>query len=135
MFLAAADIVLFFHLLVIIFIVGGFFAISAGIMLRKRWVKNFRFRITHLAAIIFVVAETWLEKLCPLTDLENWLRQKGGSDSYGRTFVSYWFDKIIYHDLDFLVFQVSYSVFGLLVILQWIVRPPVLPFPKNKKGC
>jgi hypothetical protein len=133
MYRLAADLLLFIHSLFVFFIIAGFLAVNAGIILKKDWVRSFRFRFLHLVSISYVVAETWLGKLCPLTDLENWLRIKSGGGAYGRTFVSYWLDKLIYYDFDIMVFQAVYTLFGILVLLQWIICPPRLHLKRRNK--
>ena len=66
-----ADGVLVAHALFIAFVVFGQVLILLGLLLGWRWVRNFRFRIAHLAAIGIVVVQAWIGVLCPLTILEN----------------------------------------------------------------
>ena len=50
-----ADAVLLVHFGVVVFVVGGLVVVSLGNALRWRWVNAMAFRLTHLAAIAFVV--------------------------------------------------------------------------------
>jgi len=52
-----ADAVLIVHLLFVAFVVGGVAFIWIGAMCGWRVVRNFPFRVLHLAAILFVFAE------------------------------------------------------------------------------
>ena len=78
-----ADIVLTLHVAVVAFVVGGLVLVLAGNLRGWRWVNALWFRLAHLAAIVIVVAETWLGLLCPLTTLEMWLRARAGVVGYG----------------------------------------------------
>jgi hypothetical protein len=69
-----ADIVVAIHLALVGFIVIGLAAILLGIVLKWRWVRNFWFRIVHLAMIATVVEKTILGVRCLLTVWEDQLR-------------------------------------------------------------
>ena len=77
-----ADVVLALHVAVAAFIVGGLVLIVVGNLCGWRWVNALWFRLAHLAAIVFVVAEAWIDIACPLTSLEMWLREKAHAASY-----------------------------------------------------
>jgi hypothetical protein len=119
-----ADGVLVLHFGVVVFIVGGLVMVLAGNLLRWRWVNRRGFRMAHLAAIGFVIVQSWLGQLCPLTTLESWLRVQAGSTAYEKSFIEHWFQKLIYYEAPFWVFAAVYSVFGLLVLLAWWRFPP-----------
>ena len=82
-----ADAVVAIHLALVGFIVIGMAAIVLGIVLRWRWVRNFYFRIIHLAMIAIVVEMTIFGVGCPLTDWENQLREKAGETVEQGTFI------------------------------------------------
>lgn len=119
-----ADSVLVLHFGVVAFIVGGLVMVLAGNLLRWRWVNRRGFRLAHLAAIGFVIAQSWLGQLCPLTTLESWLRVQAGATAYEKSFIEYWLQKLIYYEAPFWLFAAVYSVFGLLVLLAWWRFPP-----------
>ena len=77
-----ADAILLFHAAYVAYVVLGLVAIVVGIALNWNWVRNFWFRITHLAAIGLVVTESLVGLECPLTVLENRLRQAAGQRGY-----------------------------------------------------
>lgn len=119
-----ADAVLALHFAIVVFVVGGLVVILAGNWLGWLWVNHWWFRIAHLAAIAFVVIQTWLGQLCPLTILESWLRELAGAAAYRESFIEHWLQRIIFYDLPFWVFTLVYTVFGLLVVLAWWLYPP-----------
>jgi ABC-type multidrug transport system permease subunit len=134
LYLLAADLVLSIHLLFVGFVVFGLIVIFIGGGLSWNWVRNPAFRITHLLGIGLVVLQSWLEVICPLTILENALREIAGAKTYGDTFISYWLRKLLYYDAPNWVFIVCYTILGILVVLSWfIVRPRPIQngFDKN----
>ncbi len=119
LFAALADGILVTHFLVILFIVVGFIAILLGRILNWHWVYNRTFRYTHLAFIGFVVVQTWLGHLCPLTVWEQELRLKAGQEAYGESFIRHWLHEILFFDAEPWVFGLVYTVFGSVVIGCW----------------
>jgi polyferredoxin len=119
-----ADIVLTLHVAVVVFVVGGLVLVIAGNLRGWRWVNALWFRVAHLGAIVFVVAETWLGLVCPLTTLEWWLRSQAGMAVEGKSFIAYWLQRLLYYDAPWWVFAVSCSLFGLLVLASWVYFPP-----------
>jgi hypothetical protein len=116
-----ADLVLITHFLFVAFVVGGLAMIWIGAALNWAWIRNFWFRAAHLGAIGFVVAESLVGVLCPLTVLEDALRQGGGPES---NFIQRWGSRLLYYDLPERVFTIAYLIFGLLVAFTFIyIRP------------
>ena len=66
-----ADIVLFFHFCIVVFITFGFVLIPIGYNFNWIWIKNKKLRLLHFGMMIFVTFETILGLSCPLTVLEN----------------------------------------------------------------
>jgi uncharacterized protein DUF2784 len=115
-----ADIVLVVHSLFVLFVVGGLAAIFAGAR-RWPWVRNRGFRIAHLAAIAFVVAESLLGIACPLTVWEDRLR---GGSTETRGFVARWVASLLYYDFPGWVFALAYILFAAAVVWAWRAVPP-----------
>lgn len=122
-----ADGVLLIHLGVVLFVVGGLLAIVAGAALRWSWIRSRTFRIVHLAAIGFVVAQAWLREICPLTTLEQWLRKRAGGATYEGSFIEHWVSRLLFFEARPWVFTLGYTVFGLLVVTAWVRFPPRRP--------
>ena len=115
-----ADVVVVIHFAFVLFIVGGLAAVWIGAAAGWRWVRNFWFRIAHLAAIAYVAGESLLGIWCPLTVWEAVLR--GGQAQ--KSFVAQWVHRLMFYDLPEKVFTVLYVAFALLVAASWIfVRP------------
>lgn len=120
----AADIILIIHFLFVLFVVLSLLLIFIGKFRKWRWVKNFWFRVSHLAAIGIVVLQSWLGIVCPLTTWEMELRQKAEEVVYQESFIAYWLNKILYYQAPWWVFVVIYTLFGSLVICSWFwVKP------------
>ena len=129
-----ADAVLTLHVAVVVFIVGGLFAIVLGNRrgLHLPWLNALWFRLTHLVAILFVMAESWLQVACPLTTLELWLRIRSNSNAglngslAAAKCIQYWLGKVLYFTAPWWVFAIAYSLFATLVVISWIKYPPVV---------
>ena len=119
-----ADAVLLLHVGVVIFIVGGLLLVLAGGRTGWRWVRNFRFRLLHLAAIVYVAGQSWFGMACPLTLLESWLRLRALQAAYQRGFIEDWLQRALYFDAPAWVFVAGYSLFAGLVMLSWAWYPP-----------
>ena len=119
-----ANVVLVLHASIVVFVVGGLLATLLGGLLQWRWTRNLWFRAAHLGAIVFVVLESWVGIVCPLTTLEQWLRVRAGQAAYEGDFLAYWLTKFMFFTAPAWVFIAAYSVFGLAVIASWIWLPP-----------
>lgn len=115
-----ADFILIVHFAFVLFVVGGLAAIWAGAALGWRWVRDFRFRIAHLAAIVFVAGEALAGVWCPLTVWEDALR----GTAQEKSFIARWIHRLMYYDFPEWVFTAAYVLFALVVAASWwLVRP------------
>ena len=121
---ALADAVLWLHVAFVLFVVVGLALIVIGGLFGWRWVRDQRFRWTHLAAIGVVVAQAWLGVLCPLTTLEAAMRERAGAAGYSGSFVAHWAGQLLYFDAPPWVFTVCYTTFGAAIALCWLLVPP-----------
>lgn len=115
-----ADAVLIVHLLFVAFVVGGVAFIWIGAMCGWQVVRNFPFRVLHLAAILFVFAETLIGVACPLTVWEDQLRGRAADSGL----VARWLQRILYYDFPGWVFLTLYLVFALAVAASFVLIPP-----------
>lgn len=118
-----ADLVLFAHAAYIAFVVGGFVVIVAGIFRKWAWIRNPWFRWLHLAAMAFVVIETYCGVACPLTVWEDALRAPAGG-SPATSFVARWLQRLIFFDAPAALFIVAYSLVTLMIIATLLAAPP-----------
>ena len=119
-----ADLILISHTLIVAFVVLGLPLILIGGRLGWQWVRNRPFRLIHLALIGFIVVQTWLGQLCPLTIWESDLRQIAGQSGYGTSFIEHWLARLLFFEAPWWLFVVAYSAFVLLVALAWWWLPP-----------
>jgi len=127
MYSLLADVILLLHALLVAFVVIGFILIVVGMVRDWAWIKNFWFRLAHLVTIGIVTVQALFGRYCPLTLWESQLRRAAGENFYSTSFVQYWLQQIIYYELPLWFFAVLYTVFTLLVLLTWIVKPPKKP--------
>ncbi|KDP84172.1 membrane protein [Cupriavidus sp. SK-3] len=83
-----ADAVVLVHLAYIVFVMLG------GLLV-LRWP---RLAWLHLPAAAWGVAVEWSGWICPLTPLENTLRQRAGLQAYGGDFIQHYVLQLIYPD-------------------------------------
>ena len=115
-----ADIVLAVHFAFVLFVVGGFALIWIGVGAGWAWVRNFWFRMVHLAAIVFVAAEAIAGIWCPLTIWEAELR----GTRAGKSFIAEWIHRLLFYDFPPWIFTAAYVSFALVVALTlWLIPP------------
>ena len=112
----AADIVVVAHMAYVLFVVLGLVAILVGYVARWDWVRNKWFRLIHLSTIGIVVFESLMNITCPLTTLENSLRQAGGQPVSETSFIGRFAHDLIFFELPPSFFTAIYCTFGALVV-------------------
>ena len=122
-----ADAVVVVHFAYVMFVVLGLLVILAGTALRRDWVRNFTFRLLHLAAIGLVVVESWWGVTCPLTTLEQKLRSLAGETAEEGSFIGRWVHDLLFYEAPEWVFTICYTAFGLLVLGTFLLSPPRRP--------
>ncbi|CAM3157883.1 hypothetical protein BZK31_19215 [Pseudomonas floridensis] len=111
----AADSVVLFHLLFILFVLlGGVF------VLRWSWMA-----LLHVPAMLWGVAVEFLHLYCPLTPLENALRSRAGEQGYEGGFIEHYLIPLIYPAaltpqiqlwLGGIVVLINASIYGVLLV-------------------
>lgn len=84
--LLLADAVLFIHLAFVLFILFG------GLLALK-WRSTIWFHLPAAAWGAFIEFSGWI---CPLTPLENWLREQGGAGVYEGDFLGHYLFALLY---------------------------------------
>jgi hypothetical protein len=118
--LLLADLILVVHFAFVLFVVLGLPLVWIGAAAGWRWIRNFRYRIAHLAAILFVSIEAAAGIWCPLTLWEDALR----GTTPDKSFVARWIHALLFYDLPPWVFTAAYISFAALVALTWWRIPP-----------
>jgi hypothetical protein len=119
-----ADVVVAVHIAYVSFVLLGELAILLGIVLKWEWVRNPWFRWLHLAAIGIVAFEAILGITCPLTDLEDLLREWAGQHISGTSFIGRLLDNILFYNAPAAVLTACYIGFAVLVLATLWLAPP-----------
>lgn len=120
-----ADGMLVLHALFVLFVVGGFMVIWIGYFCGWRFVRNFHFRVAHLAVMGIVAVQALAGIICPLTEWEDQLCLRAGAgERYSASFMQHWLHRILFYEAGEQTFQWLYVLFFILLVLSlWIVRP------------
>ena len=86
MYLLLADLVLIVHLAFVVFVLCG-----GLLVLRWRSIAWL-----HLPAVAWGAVVEFTGWICPLTPLENWLREQGGKTVYRSDFISQYLLPVLY---------------------------------------
>lgn len=85
-FALLAFVTVLFHLAFILFVIFG------GVLVARRP----RLAPVHLACAAWGAYVALANRICPLTPLENWFRQRGGGSGYGGDFLEHYLLAIVY---------------------------------------
>ncbi len=85
----AADLTAVVHLAFLAFVVFG------ALLGRRHRI----WRAAHLVAMVYGVLIEVFYWYCPLTDLEQYLRERAGTGSYREPFIAHYINKFIYLDV------------------------------------
>ena len=115
-----ADLVLIIHFSIVFFLVFGLVALPIGYLRNYSWTRNAKFRAAHMLLMGLITIEASLGITCPLTTIENALRQI----EYQKSFVAYWVSRFIYWDLPTYSFVILYCSCFIWSLLFWKLHPP-----------
>ncbi len=121
-----ADLIIFTHLIWIIFMLAGFFITLYALAFKKSFLNWWKFRTLHLAGIFYVASLSVLGKYCPLTILENFLRaQANPQQVYQGSFIAHYLEKIVYPEIDPLLIKIPTLSIAVFTIIIFIILPPL----------
>ncbi len=123
-FAELSGIVLYFHLVIILFIIFGFIAVPLGAKFKKKFIYEFWWRLTHLAAMVVVAVQAMLGKACFLTYIQSDLLESAGKKGYTVPFIQTYIDRIIYHNFPIWMFSIVYVFLFLYTLYLWFKFPP-----------
>ena len=110
-----ADLILLLHVTFVIFAV-------LGALLAMRW-RGLLW--IHVPAVIWAASVEFFGWICPLTPLENWLRDRAGDGGYSADFIGHYMVPVLYPEGLTREVQIALGVFVLLInliIYGWIFR-------------
>ena len=105
----AADCVLLLHLAFTLFaVLGGLLVLRRPSLL---WL--------HLGAVFWGVVIEWADWICPLTPLENFLRERGGEAGYAGGFIEHYVVRFLYPEN--LTIELRYLLGGGLIAVNLLI--------------
>ena len=105
----AADFILLFHLAFTLFaVLGGLLVLRRPALL---WL--------HLGAVFWGVVIELADWICPLTPLENFLRERGGEEGYAGGFIEHYVVRLLYPEN--LTIELRYLLGGGLIAVNLII--------------
>lgn len=130
-----ADVIVVLHGAYVAFVLLGLVSVLLGYLLRWDWVRNFWFRIVHLVMILVVAFEAVMGIVCPLTTLENYLRNQAGESVRGGSFMGQIVHDLLFYEAPSWVFTCGYCGFATLVALTFVIVPPKLKKSPPADAC
>jgi hypothetical protein len=130
-----ADIVVTFHLVLVLAVPVALLLILIGWPFGWKWTRHFWFRLAQLIVIEVVAGQAIVGIECPLKTIERHLR--GGYDADGESLlhnldeasaIGAWCNQLLYYDAEASIFMWIYASVALLVLLTWILAPPLFPW-------
>jgi uncharacterized protein DUF2784 len=114
-FRISADVVVVVHFAFAMFaVLGGFLVLR-----RKRWAW------LHVPAMLWAALIEFADWMCPLTWLEDWLRERGGRTPYSGDFVEHYLMPVMYPDQLTRSLQIALGLLVVVVnavIYAWLLR-------------
>ncbi len=115
-----ADLVLIIHFFIVFFLIFILITLPIGYLKNYSWTRNAKLRAAHMTLMGFITLEASLGITCPLTIIENTLRQI----EYQQSFVAHWVSKFIYWDLPPYFFVALYFLCFIWSLVFWKLHPP-----------
>lgn len=130
-----ADVIVISHAAYAGFIVLGLVAILVGTGLGWSWVRNFWFRLVHLVMIAVVAGEAALGITCPLTALENYVRQQAGQGAYTGSFIGKLAHDLLFFEAPEWVLSGVHILFFVAVLATFVWARPAWPGRRRRQIC
>jgi hypothetical protein len=124
-----ASIILAIHVAIILFNLFWLVAIPVGAWRRWAFVKQFWWRMAHLASMSIVAGQALAGRACFLT---IWQDELSGSGLHGNAppLIMRWVNSVVFWPLPLWVFAAAYcALLGYVLALLWLVPPRLLVTP------
>jgi len=119
-----ANAILVMHFLWIVFMLAGF-VYTLLALFYDRLLDRWLLRTLHLFGIIYVGALAVLRQYCPLTLLENILRNKyTASTDYRGPFILRNLEKVVYPEIDPYIILIPTIFIAVFTLTVFILKPP-----------
>ena len=117
LFRVAADLVVVVHAAFVVFVILGGLVVA-------RWP---RMAWLHLPAVAWGVVIELAGWICPLTPLENYLRERAGSSAYQGDFIEHYLLPVLYPAQLTRVRQIWFGVLAIIInlcVYMYVIRRP-----------
>ena len=114
-----ADATVVLHLGFVLFVIGG------GLLV---W-RYPRLAWLHVPAVLWGAFIEFAGWICPLTPLENWLREQGGQHVYATSFVEHYLMPVLYPRS--LTREVQWALGGLVIVINVACYVLILRRPRR----
>jgi hypothetical protein len=122
-----ADVIVAVHVAYVGTVIVGLLLILLGIVLRWQWIRNPWFRFIHLAMMLIVAFEAYIQFECPLTTWERNLREAAGQTTNETSFVGRMLGNVLFYPQEYESTLVwCYYAFAALILATFILAPPRL---------
>lgn len=108
-YLLLSDLVVIIHFAFVLFVIAG------GLLLFLRWWLVF----AHLPAFVWGALVEFTHWICPLTYLEDWLRERAGVAAYQGDFVTHYLMPILYPA--HLTAHIQIILGGLVIVINVVI--------------
>lgn len=118
-----ADATVVVHALMAAFAVLGLVAVLVGRVASGMAVDpQLLVCLIHLGLIVAIAVFPLIGGLCPLTELENWLRKQSGGETYPGSFIAHWVHELLFVQVSSQVIAVKLPSDGGLIGVFLILR-------------
>jgi hypothetical protein len=120
-------VVLWVHLVVVLFNVIGLIVIPLGAWRRWRFVRRFGWRALHLGVLGVVAIQALFARACFLTLWQSALLERAGEAASPEPLIARWVDRLLFRPLPLWVFALLYAAVWVYALWLWWRVPPLLP--------
>jgi uncharacterized protein DUF2784 len=119
-----AEVVLVFHLSVVLFNVIGLIVVPVGAWRGWAFVRIWWWRALHVAILALVAGQAVLQEVCFLTLWQSELLRRAGQAGSDAPFIARLVNRLLFWPLPLWVFAIAYVAVCILVLSLWFLVPP-----------
>ena len=133
-YVALAQAVLIFHFGIVLFNLGGLILIPLGAWRGWAFIRIWWWRALHAAVLAVVAIQAVLGRACFLTLWQADLLRRAGEAGADAPLIMRIVNRLMFWPLPLWVFAVAYVTVCVLVLLLWLLVPPVRRSGRQKLG-